>query len=55
LAFTLQVPLASFCARVDGFWRIVVYDLFVAVAYVGAVNVWRGLWILYDLYLLPGH
>lgn len=54
LSFALQAPLASFCSRVTGFWRVVVMDMFTAVAYVGSVNVWRGLWNLYDLYLLPG-
>jgi hypothetical protein len=54
LAFALQAPLAAICSRVTGFWRIVVMDVFTAIAYVGAFNVWRGLWNLYDIYLLPG-
>ena len=54
LTFVLQVPLAVLCSRVTGFWRVVVMDIFNAVAFVGSVNVWRGLWILYDIYLLPG-
>ena len=29
-------------------------DFYTALAYVGAVNTWRGVWQLYDLYLLPG-
>jgi Fuseless len=54
LAFALQAPLAAVCSRVTGFWRIVVMDVFTAIAYVGSVNVWRGLWNLYDIYLFPG-
>ena len=29
-------------------------NLYTAILYIGAVNIWRGLWMLYDLYLLPG-
>jgi len=29
-------------------------NLYTAILYVGSVNIWRGLWMLYDLYLLPG-
>lgn len=54
LAFVLQIPLVSFFSRVTGFWRLFVYDLFVALAYVGCVNIWRGFWGLYDLYFIPG-
>jgi hypothetical protein len=54
LAFALQAPLAAVCSRATGFWRIVVMDAFTAIAYVGSVNVWRGLWNLYDIYLFPG-
>ncbi|EFX65689.1 hypothetical protein DAPPUDRAFT_65344 [Daphnia pulex] len=55
LAFALQAPLAAVCSRATGFWRIVVMDAFTAIAYVGSVNVWRGLWNLYDIYLFPDH
>ena len=54
LSFVLQAPLAAFCSRVTGFWRVAVMDMFTAFAYVGSVNVWRGLWNLYDIYLFPG-
>jgi len=54
-AFTLQSPLADFCTKVKGFWRISIMNLYTAILYVGSVNIWRGLWMLYDLYLLPGN
>lgn len=54
-AFTLQSPLADFCAKVKGFWRIAIMNLYTAIFYIGSVNIWRGLWMLYDLYLLPGY
>ena len=54
LAFSLQIPVAAFCARSQGLARIAVYDIFVAVSYIGAVNTWKGLWAVFDIYLLPG-
>jgi len=54
-SFTLQSPLADFCTKVKGFWRIAIMNLYTAIFYVGTVNIWRGIWMLYDIYLLPGH
>ena len=30
-------------------------NLYTAIFYVGTVNIWRGIWMLYDIYLLPGN
>jgi hypothetical protein len=54
LIFALQAPMASFCSRATGFRRLAVLDLHAALSYVGAFNVWRGVWYSFDLYLLPG-
>ncbi|XP_057377434.1 uncharacterized protein LOC130698863 [Daphnia carinata] len=54
-SFALQAPLAVLCSRITGIWRIVVLDVSTAVGYLGSVNVWRGLWNLYDIYLFPEH
>jgi hypothetical protein len=42
------------CEKLEGFWRVIVADVFLFVSFVGTVNVWRGIWMLLDIYFLPG-
>lgn len=52
--FTIQSSVHSICNRLNGFWRILIADLFLLVVYVGSVNIWRSIWIFYDTYFIKG-
>ncbi|KAJ8674234.1 hypothetical protein QAD02_005496 [Eretmocerus hayati] len=52
--FSLQPAMSWCCAQLKGFIRIVVADCFLLISFIGTVNVWRGIWNLLDLWLLPG-
>lgn len=55
MTFAIQPAVRWLCTRLDGFWRIVIADLFLLLAAFGSVNVWRSIWIYYDVYFLEGH
>ncbi|XP_026462985.1 uncharacterized protein LOC113365685 isoform X2 [Ctenocephalides felis] len=55
LTFSLQPIMRWTCARLEGFWRVLVADLFLFFSFIGTVNVWRSIWQLLDLYFLPEH
>lgn len=54
VTFSLQPVMKWACEKLEGFWRIIVADVFLFVSFVGTVNVWRGIWMLLDIYFLPG-
>jgi hypothetical protein len=54
LAFSLQTPLKGLCGRLEGFWRVCVVDVYLFFSFCGTVNVWRGIWMLLNIYFLPG-
>jgi hypothetical protein len=54
ITFSLQPVMKWACERLEGFWRVIVADVFLFVSFVGTVNVWRGIWGLLDIYFLPG-
>jgi hypothetical protein len=54
LTFSLQTPLKSLCGRLEGFWRVCVVDVYLFFSFCGTVNVWRGIWMLLNIYFLPG-
>ncbi|XP_046388176.1 uncharacterized protein LOC124157484 [Ischnura elegans] len=52
--FSLQVPAVALCARLKhGFLRLVTADTFIFLSFCGTVNVWRGVWNLLNIHLLP--
>ncbi|CRK94388.1 CLUMA_CG007896, isoform C [Clunio marinus] len=55
LTFSLQPVMRWACEKLEGFWRIIVADVFLFVSFVGTVNVWRGIWVLLDCYFLPNN
>mgnify|MGYP005986519327 FL=1 len=55
IAFLLQPFMKWLCDRITGVSRVLVADLFLILSLVGTVNVWRGIWNLLNLYLLPGN
>jgi hypothetical protein len=54
LAFSLQPILKSFCGRLVGFWRVCVVDVYLFFSFCGTINVWRGIWLMLNIYFLPG-
>ncbi|XP_014472938.1 PREDICTED: uncharacterized protein LOC106743524 isoform X2 [Dinoponera quadriceps] len=53
VTFCLQPLMRYVCARLQGLVRLVVADAFLLLSFLGTVNVWRGIWIALDLWLLP--
>ncbi|XP_071454961.1 uncharacterized protein fusl [Hetaerina americana] len=52
--FSLQIPAQVLCARLKhSFLRLVTADTFIFLSFCGTVNVWRGVWNLLNLFLLP--
>lgn len=48
-------PIASWiCKRINGFFRLVFCDIYYFAEFFGAVNAWRGIWCLLDVYVYPG-
>lgn len=43
------------CARLEGLPRLIAADAFLLLSFLGTVNVWRGIWNLLDLWLLPNN
>jgi len=54
LAFSLQSILKSLCGRLVGFWRVCLVDVYLFFSFCGTINVWRGIWLLLNIYFLPG-
>ncbi|EFN79473.1 uncharacterized protein LOC105187771 [Harpegnathos saltator] len=53
VTFCLQPLMRYVCARLQGLVRLVVADIFLLLSFLGTVNVWRGIWVALDLWLLP--
>ncbi|XP_069170195.1 uncharacterized protein fusl [Procambarus clarkii] len=55
LVFLAQLVLIP-CLRKarKGLFKILVEDVYHTICFVGDVNVWRGVWMLLNIYLLPG-
>lgn len=55
LAYGLQYQMANVSRRLKrNVERIIWEDIFIFVASIGGINVWRGLWMFADVYILPG-
>ncbi|XP_021929141.1 uncharacterized protein LOC110834360 isoform X1 [Zootermopsis nevadensis] len=53
LTFSLQTPLKGLCGRLEGFRRVCVVDVYLFFSFCGTINVWRGVWMLLNIYFLP--
>ncbi|XP_051155003.1 uncharacterized protein LOC127277730 [Leptopilina boulardi] len=53
IAFLLQPVMRYTCARLQGFPKLVLADAFILLSFLATVNVWRGIWNLLDLWLIP--
>lgn len=54
IAFLMQPAMRWLCDRLPSTPRLLVADLFLLFSLVSTINVWRGLWNLLNIYLLPG-
>lgn len=54
IAFLMQPAMRWLCDRLSATPRLLVADLFLLFSLVSTINVWRGLWNLLNIYLLPG-
>ena len=52
--FALQIPARLACEKLSGGLRLVVADAYQFLCFCGTVNLWRGVWNLLNVYLLPG-
>lgn len=55
VTFSLQPLMRYICARLEGLARLIAADVFLLLSFLGTVNVWRGIWNLLDLWLLPNN
>ncbi|XP_076658883.1 uncharacterized protein LOC143362521 isoform X1 [Halictus rubicundus] len=55
VTFCLQPLMRYVCARLQGLARLIVADGFLLLSFLGTVNVWRGIWNLLDLWLVPNN
>lgn len=53
VTFSLQSLMRYVCARLQGLPRLIAADSFLLLSFLGTVNVWRGIWNILDLWLLP--
>ncbi|XP_050520646.1 uncharacterized protein LOC126894043 isoform X3 [Daktulosphaira vitifoliae] len=53
VAFSLQYWVKNLVRRIKGIKRIIVVDIYLLFSFFGAVNVWRGIWNMLDVYFLP--
>ncbi|XP_050443178.1 uncharacterized protein LOC126847142 isoform X2 [Adelges cooleyi] len=53
IAFALQPTVKSIVKKVRGIKRMFIVDTYLLFSFFGAVNVWRGIWTMLDVYFLP--
>jgi len=54
LAFALQPAVKKMVNKINGLKRILAVDVYLLFSFFGAVNVWRGVWIMLDIHFIPG-
>ncbi|XP_002002895.3 uncharacterized protein LOC6576915 [Drosophila mojavensis] len=53
VTFILQPLMRYVCRRISGLLKIIICDIYYLMTFFGAVNAWRGIWNLLDVYLYP--
>ncbi|XP_060835038.1 uncharacterized protein LOC132918007 isoform X1 [Rhopalosiphum padi] len=53
LAFALQPAVKKMVNKINGLKRILAVDVYLLFSFFGAVNVWRGVWIMLDIHFIP--
>ncbi|XP_002074275.2 uncharacterized protein LOC6651766 [Drosophila willistoni] len=53
VTFVIQPLMRYVCRRIDGILKLIICDIYYLMCFFGAVNAWRGIWNLLDVYLYP--
>ncbi|XP_017467953.1 PREDICTED: uncharacterized protein LOC108360252 [Rhagoletis zephyria] len=53
ITFVIKPIIRCVCKKMDGILKLVICDMFYFLMFFGAVNVWRGIWNLLDIYVYP--
>ncbi|XP_077863766.1 uncharacterized protein LOC144348140 [Saccoglossus kowalevskii] len=57
IEYVLQFPMAKLSRKIGGkapwFLQLLFEDVYIFVSNIANVNIWRGLWLTYDAYILP--
>ncbi|KAF7287351.1 uncharacterized protein LOC143191033 [Rhynchophorus ferrugineus] len=53
IVYLLQPIIRSICSKLTGAGRLLFADMFIIFSLIGTINVWRGIWMSLDIYLLP--
>ncbi|XP_011193547.1 uncharacterized protein LOC105219245 isoform X2 [Zeugodacus cucurbitae] len=53
ITFVIRPIIRCICKKIDGICKLIICDVFYFLIFFGAVNAWRGIWNLLDIYLYP--
>ncbi|XP_034098972.1 uncharacterized protein LOC117564365 [Drosophila albomicans] len=53
VTFIIQPLMRYVCRRINGILKLIICDIYYLMIFFGAVNAWRGIWNLLDVYLYP--
>ncbi|XP_054743504.1 uncharacterized protein LOC129248094 [Anastrepha obliqua] len=53
ITFVIKPIIRFVCKKIDGILKLIICDMFYFLIFFGAVNAWRGIWNLLDIYLYP--
>lgn len=54
VTFLIQPLMRYVCRRISGILKLIICDIYYLMTFFGAVNAWRGIWNLLDVYVYPG-
>ncbi|KAL7739240.1 hypothetical protein ACLKA6_008716 [Drosophila palustris] len=53
ITFVIQPLMRYVCRRINGILKLIICDIYYLMIFFGAVNAWRGIWNLLDVYVYP--
>ncbi|KAH8399568.1 hypothetical protein KR222_009851, partial [Zaprionus bogoriensis] len=53
VTFVIQPLMRYVCRRISGILKLIICDIYYLMSFFGAVNAWRGIWNLLDVYVYP--
>ncbi|BFF95785.1 uncharacterized protein DMAD_13116 [Drosophila madeirensis] len=53
VTFLIHPLMRYVCRRISGILKLIICDIYYLMTFFGAVNAWRGIWNLLDVYLYP--
>lgn len=54
VTFLIQPLMRYVSRRISGILKLIICDIYYLMTFFGAVNAWRGIWNLLDVYVYPG-